>query len=283
MILVTLVAAAALPAIFILLYVYKKDRTEPEPMRLLIKLILMGFLATVFAVITELLGEMVLAYIPFASEDSMNFWKYLLVVGLSEELFKYILMRRVTWKNEDFNCTYDGVVYAVFTSLGFAILENVFYIIDGGLATAVVRAVTAIPGHASFGVFMGVFYAIAKKQKTRGNHVSSRLFECFAIVLPVLAHGIYDYSTTLDHVWVFILFIILMFIFAGLMIRIMSGRDTVIAGSIPAPEKEPVEETPTVTLPDDGPTATVGHVIIEPARPDASKKLTNYRTGPSNK
>ncbi len=271
-----LLAAAALPAIFILFYVYVKDRTEREPGGLLLKLVLGGFLSTVFAIIAEMIGEKILANISFASVEQLNFIKYMFVVALSEEFFKYVIMRKITWKNPNFNCSYDGVVYAVFTSLGFAILENILYIINGGFSTAIIRAVTAIPGHASFGVFMGVFYAFAKLQKVRGNNVASKIFEVLAILLSMSAHGIYDYATTLESVWLFIGFIIVLFILSFIMIRYMSKNDRILHGT-KISEGEIDGDIPVVRVPDDGPTSSVGRVIIEQTKSDPNKKYTNYR------
>ena len=236
-----------------------------------------SFLSAVFAVGSELLGGMIFERIPFASEIQANFWKYLIVVALSEEFFKYILMKKATWKNINFNCTYDGVVYAVFTSLGFAILENFLYIIDGGIKTALIRAVTAIPGHASFGVFMGVFYGIAKKYQSRDNEGASLFFRILAVFMPTLLHGIYDFSTTLGSLWLFLGFIIAMFLFAFKMIHVMSDNDTIIGG---IPDTDISEET-IVNEPDaDTP---VSHVIITPKTADGTQRLTNYRTGGSDK
>ena len=156
-----MIAAAVLPAMVLLIYVYRKDVTEKEPGNLLVNLLLLGALSTVFASITELLGQYVLDSISFESETLKNAILYFIVVALSEEGFKYLLLRYRTWKEPNFNCTFDGVVYAVFVSMGFAIIENIKYVFAYGLATALVRAVTAVPGHACFGVFMGVFYGLA--------------------------------------------------------------------------------------------------------------------------
>ncbi len=272
--------AAVLPAVLILIYVFVKDRTEREPAGLLISLVLLGFVATVFAVIAETIGEIIFSFIPFSSEDRENFWKYLLVVGLSEEFFKYICMRFRTWNNKNFNCSFDGVVYAVFVSLGFALLENILYVFNGGLSTAIIRAFTAIPGHAAFGVFMGVFYTVAKRFKMQGNLVAASAFETVAVAIPTLIHGIYDYSTTLQTIWLFIFFIIALFIVAFIMIRHMSKQDAILHDE--GAEGVPNEDIPVIQVPNDGPTSSVGHVIIEPTKHDPTKKLTNYRTG-SNK
>ena len=50
---------------------------------------------------------------------------YFGIVAIAEESSKYIFLRHRTWNNPEFNCTYDGVIYAVFTSLGFALWENI--------------------------------------------------------------------------------------------------------------------------------------------------------------
>jgi RsiW-degrading membrane proteinase PrsW (M82 family) len=107
-------------------------------------------------------------------------------------------MKRQTWSSWEFNCQYDGVVYAVFVSLGFALWENISYVMMYGFGTAIVRAVTAIPGHACFGVFMGIFYGIAKRLDYRNENVGSKLCRIFAVVIPALLHGAYDYIATME-------------------------------------------------------------------------------------
>ena len=113
-----LIGAAVIPAVILMLYIYRSDRLEREPVGLLVKLALLGVLATVFAMIGEKLGFFLLRGLNQSSaayQLLMNF----LVVGLCEEGFKYLLLRGSTWNNPNFNCRYDGVVYAVFLSLGF--------------------------------------------------------------------------------------------------------------------------------------------------------------------
>lgn len=99
------------------------------------------------------------------------------IVAIAEESSKYFFLKKRTWNNPEFNCQYDGVVYAVFVSLGFALWENINYVLSYGFSTAIVRAITAIPGHACFGVFMGVFYGLARKQYNRGKSLAPRYSE----------------------------------------------------------------------------------------------------------
>ena len=69
-----------------------------------------------------------------------------------------VLPEKFSWRNPNFNYLFDAVVYAVFVSLGFAAFENIKYVFTYGLSVALTRAVTAVPGHLSFSVFMGIFY-----------------------------------------------------------------------------------------------------------------------------
>ena len=139
------------------------------------------------------------------------------------------MMRRTSWHSLEFNCQYDGVVYAVFTSLGFALWENISYVVHYGFSTALVRAVTAIPGHASFGVFMGVFYGIARRLENQGLQKESRWCRILAVILPALLHGTYDYiaSTELDSVW-FIPFVVVLFAVSFIMVNRTAREDRFI-------------------------------------------------------
>ena len=55
-----LIAAAVIPALWLLIRVYRADRLEKEPARLLLWLVILGVIATALASVTEQLGEMVL-------------------------------------------------------------------------------------------------------------------------------------------------------------------------------------------------------------------------------
>lgn len=226
-----LIIAAAIPAIVLFVKVYKSDRLEKESPTLLWSLITGGILSTLLAMIEETVGQWILdAAIPEGG-ILYDVIMYFVIVAIAEETSKYIFMRNRTWNNPEFNCTYDGVVYAVFTSLGFALWENISYVLNFGFSTALVRAVTAIPGHASFGVFMGVFYGLAKKAERQGNAGKSRLLCFLGIATAVLMHGAYDYIATRDSeegtVW-FLLFVAVLFIAAFTLVNKASKDDEFI-------------------------------------------------------
>lgn len=164
-----LIAAAVIPAIVLLRFVYKEDRLDKESPGLLLSLVIFGILSTFAAIVTEQIGEAILGILLPQSSTAYNVLLYFVVVALSEEGFKYLLLKKRTWYSSEFNCQFDGVVYAVFVALGFALWENISYVLMYGLGTAAVRAVTAVPGHACFGVFMGAFYGLAKRYDNFGG------------------------------------------------------------------------------------------------------------------
>ena len=213
--LVILIAAAVIPAVYLLIRVYRADRLEKEPVGLLVALVLLGVFSTSLAGLAEELGESFLAEL-FPEEDLIyNALLYFVIVGLAEEGFKYLVLKLRTWKSPQFNCQFDGVVYAVFVSLGFALWENIAYVLRYGFGTAVARAITAVPGHACFGVFMGVWYGVAKRYELAGFPKESRNARRMAVLIPVLLHGAYDFIASMESDIMSIVFLV----FVGWMFR----------------------------------------------------------------
>ena len=229
-----LIAAAVLPAIFLLVKVYRSDRIEKETPYLIWRLVLGGVISTFFALVSErLFGTLLSSLVPKASK-AYNVVLYFGVVAISEELSKFVLLKKRTWRNPEFNCLYDGVVYAAAVSLGFALWENISYVTMYGFTTALVRAVTAVPGHACFGVFMGVFYSLAKSNDYMGNKERSSFFNVLAVVVPVLLHGAYDYIASMevqDFSWTFIIFVVVLFAVSFILVNRMAKNDHYLAGS----------------------------------------------------
>lgn len=230
-----LIAAAVIPAIFLLKRVNKLDKLDKESPKLLLKLVFMGIISTLLAVVAEEIGSYVLGFFFYEETTLYNLLMYFIVVGCSEEFAKYIVLKKATWKNPEFNCTFDGVVYAVFVSLGFALWENIKYVAIYGMHTALIRAVTAVPGHASFGVFMGVFYGMAKRAELKGRTEQSKHCKFMALFMPILIHGAYDFIATLDadmSDFIFIPFVAIMFIIAFVMLNKAAKNDEYIANPV---------------------------------------------------
>lgn len=224
-----LIAAAVLPALFLMYKVYRSDRLERESGTLLRSLIRAGILAALLALVLEWIGNALLR-LTIRDPGLYQVLLYFVVVACSEEGAKYLMLRRRTWAVREFNCQYDGVVYAVFVSLGFALWENISYVLHYGFSSALVRAVTAIPGHSCFGVFMGVFYGLARKAENHGQSDTARGYRALSVLVPVLLHGAYDYiATNGSSAWYFAAFIIMLFLSAYRLIDRMSKQDHYIA------------------------------------------------------
>ncbi len=186
------ITAAIGPAAVLMYYVYKKDTVEKEPLDLLWKLILGGCLAAVLAGILEQFAITVLDSFVSQSHPFYIILLAFLVVAVIEEGTKYFFLWRRTWKHPHFNYCFDGIVYAVFVSLGFAALENLGYVMGYGLEIAPSRALLSIPAHMGFSVFMGYFYGRAKRLHLMGMNAKSKTERFFGYLVAVFLHGFYD-------------------------------------------------------------------------------------------
>ena len=229
---IVLILSAVLPAVFMMARVYRLDRLEKESGRFLWNLVKAGILSSLIAMVSEKIFFSVLGTFFSPSSTAYKIILYFVIVGISEEGAKYYMLKKNSWFSPEFDCFYDGVLYGVFVALGFALWENISYVRNFGFATAVVRALTAIPGHASFGVFMGVFYAAAKLYHIYGDEMSSQRFRILSVLIPVLLHGAYDYIATMETVTenpLFIIFIAILFISANIVVSRVSRNDRYMA------------------------------------------------------
>ena len=140
-------AAALLPAIYLMRYIYRKDTVEKEPPMLLMSLLIYGVIAALISIILENIGTKVLDSLMDQSTMGYTLVLAFAVVAVVEEGAKFAMLKRRTWNDMNFNYRFDGIVYAVFVSLGFAAFENIGYVLGYGLSVAPARALLAIPGH----------------------------------------------------------------------------------------------------------------------------------------
>ena len=216
--------AAMLPAVVLCIYVYRKDRVEKEPVWLLMLMLALGALCVFPAIFFESFAEVfendLAARIGEIQSDGtvlMNtfnyygyqFIHYFLVVAFVEEGLKWLVIFLFIRKNKNFNSLFDGIIYSVFVSLGFAVLENIMYVFQYGLGNAVLRAVTAVPAHTFFGVFMGYFFSLYKIRNVKAFYEKSwgktekslrtggkaKYYLVLSFFVPVFLHGLYDFST----------------------------------------------------------------------------------------
>ena len=187
-----LILAALAPPLILMGIIYRLDQIEREPPGLLWSLFLRGVLAMVPILVLEMLADQFIDFFYWRPMVYL-FLAYFVVPGFIEEGIKYRVLRRRTWNEPNFNYRFDGVVYGVFVSLGFAAVENVMYVLTSGFSTAVVRAIFSIPGHAMFGVVMGAALGQAKWLAAHGQGQQAAAFLRRAWLLPAILHGAYDF------------------------------------------------------------------------------------------
>jgi len=114
-----------------------------------------------------------------------------IVAGVSEEGAKYLCVRLYSWRSAGFRERYDGILYCGAVGLGFGAAENVSYVLSGGLGTALVRALTAVPFHGLLGVLLGYFLGQSKVTQLAGERWGALHWQ--GLAWAVAAHGLYDF------------------------------------------------------------------------------------------
>lgn len=202
-----------LPVILILVFVNSKDKTK-EPLGLLIKLFLSGIISCFLTLGISFIME---KYVPFMnpelrSEKFVYTFLYAFIgVALIEEIFKWIMVYFIGYKNKKFDELYDIIVYSVFVSLGFACIENIISLITYGnaeLSVAIIRAISAVPGHACDAIFMGYYLCLAKQFCIKNDKKQEKDNIYLSILVPTLLHGIYDFCLMSDQIVLIIIFIL---------------------------------------------------------------------------
>ena len=190
---------AVLPSVILLLFVVGRNKKRRNPTKLLVLLAVFGALSTIPAAIVEIIGSGILYRTGLRSHDVMyHFIDCFFIVAMIEELGKFLCMIIISWKDKNFDHSYDGVIYGVCTSLGFATLENVLYIFRGGIGLGFVRAVSAVPLHCACGVVMGYFYSRAKEMSNRYDSAGSCGNLILAYISALGIHGLYDFVLSVE-------------------------------------------------------------------------------------
>ena len=213
-----------IPVILILVYIYQKDKHK-EPIFLLIQLFGLGILSCLMVLsISQFIGDIV----PFMNSENrktfLDVFLYAFIgVALVEESCKWLMLYTRGYYTKEFDERYDMIVYAIFVSLGFAFFENAFYIYSiGQLRTAIIRAVSAVPGHACDAVFMGYYLSLAKQCRYQKNKSEEIKYKILSIIIPTMLHGIYDFcimSKITILIYVFIAFVIFLYIISIITVK----------------------------------------------------------------
>lgn len=195
-----ILSAGIAPGLALLSYFYLKDEYDSEP----ISLVLRTFLYGAFLFVPIMFFQHVLQ-----TEHLMKsvFIDAFLNTGLLEEFFKWVILFYVVYRYVEFDEPFDGIVYAVSVSLGFATVENIFYLFANGIEHAMTRAILPVSSHALFGVIMG-FY-LGKAKFSEGNKAKWLIL---SILVPSIFHGVYDYILISQENWLYIIFPFMIFL-----------------------------------------------------------------------
>lgn len=187
-----LFALAIGPAVAIILFTYAKDKNEREP----ISVLFVSFLAGCFSILPAIILESILpAIVPGSGSNnlfSIAIYTFV-IIAASEEFSKYIFLRYYAYKKPAFNEPFDGIIYAIMVGMGFATVENLMYVfgtetVGSAWATAGLRALTAVPAHATFAAVMGYYVGLAKFNR---KNEKALLFQGF--LFATILHGFYDF------------------------------------------------------------------------------------------
>ena len=219
---------ALIPSFLLIWLIYRMDKIEKEPIGLMIKLFIAGALTTIAASILESIGLYAIGFVLPEVDWLYNLIFYFIVVGGSEELVKYFALKKLTWNQEAFNFRFDGIVYAVAVSLGFAAAENFSYMLGMGVGVIGIRAITAVPMHCITGIFMGHYYGEARRLEDIGNSERARNWRRLAVIVPLLLHGFYDFCASMESSFfstLFLVYVIVIDIVSYRMVRHLAQND----------------------------------------------------------
>ena len=224
---ILLILLSILPTLLIGYFVNKKDNNK-EPLTALITFFSMGIISALLVITVSYFLEKL---IPFLGKSTyyMSTIEFIIEVlfevALIEELSKWLVVYFIGYKNKEFDETYDIIVYSIFTALGFATFENIQFVMEqSSLLLAVQRAIFSVPGHVAFAIFMSYYLCKAKISKLQGNKKEERNNIIKSIVIPTLAHAIFDFCLFADkdiYLIIFYSFSIVLFLLAFEKLKIL--------------------------------------------------------------
>lgn len=189
-----LLALALAPGFAIIFYIYSKDKYDREPFRNLFLSFLLGVLSTIPAIVIQTLAEPLLPRVFNISSITYYIVFAFGLVAFSEEGSKFIMLRAYAYRQRAFNEPFDGIIYSVMVSMGFATLENIGYVLQHGYYTGLLRMFLSVPAHAAFGVLMGYHTGLAKFDP---QHAVRHLLT--GLLLAILFHGAFDFFLFLQN------------------------------------------------------------------------------------
>mgnify|MGYP006274307785 CR=1 FL=1 len=181
--LLSLLVISFVPGLLWLWFFYRKDKYNPEPVGLVLK----SFVYGIFAIFPAILFEYPFSKLIAQPPNLLTLLLLtILVIGLVEEVMKYIVIRYTVYKSPEFDEVMDGIIYLVSAALGFAAFENLLYSAVLGFKVGLIRALVTSIVHASFSGILG-YYVGRAKLESKPNLIY------FGLAQVVVLHGLYDF------------------------------------------------------------------------------------------
>ncbi len=190
---IKLIAAVAL-AIMQAILMIRRDKVRREPIGWLLGAAGLGVVAGPAVILIGLI-----VFKPVEIDSFLTaFYDAFVTAALPEEAMKLCMLSIIASRCKHFDEYFDGIVYAVCIGMGFAGFENILYLFgeDEWLVMGISRALLSVPAHYFFAIIMGTFFALSYFDKR-----NQKLFKAMALLVPVVAHGMYDFlcfSISLD-------------------------------------------------------------------------------------
>lgn len=180
---------AITPAIIGLIGIYLSDRVDREPFKVLIFTYALGALSVIPSIVVE---EFFLRFNVF-SGVAQAFYNAFIVAAFTEEYFKRLVILKLPYKTRYFNEKLDGIVYGVFSALGFATVENIMYVVftyANNPFIGLYRGIFSVPAHGIFGVTMGYYLSLSRFDTDKGR---KRANLRKSLIMPIILHGTFNF------------------------------------------------------------------------------------------
>ena len=190
-----------LPSLAWLFYYLRKD-LHPESKKMILKIFAFGALSTIPVLVIQLSLTKLLSYTNLPQIYTYIIY-WFLIIALTEEIFKYLVIKFKVLNNAEFDEPVDAMIYMIIAALGFAAVENMIYLWlpvsaqtisfnDTVLRTLFItffRFVGATFLHTLCSATIGYFLALSFREAKNGLR-----FTILGILTAVFLHGLFNFS-----------------------------------------------------------------------------------------
>jgi len=188
-----LLLLSILPVAVITYKIIKWDNLKPEPYANLKQVFIYGMLYAFPVAIIETILKKFFESSGVTSVLIINLINAFIIAALCEEYGKMKIVLDKVYKNAVFDEHVDGIVYSVMASMGFALVENIMYILpnQNGIFIGILRALTAVPMHAMATGIMGYYIGLSIFQK---SFKMREMYVLKGLLAAIFIHGVYDFA-----------------------------------------------------------------------------------------